>query len=97
MTVDYIHSTTTLNLSARLLYYILSSKSVEFYCGLGVGTSFIRDHVTTYLNQSSVTNSSPLTGEGLIGIRYGDPICVHIELGLGTAPYFEEFGFSYKF
>jgi hypothetical protein len=93
----YTHNLTVSNFSVRALYNLFSSRSVEVYSGLRFGGSFTKDDATSYKNQSTITTSTTLTGQGLIGLRLMlDFIGLHLEGGLGNAPYYIEGGLTFR-
>ncbi|HXP50354.1 MAG TPA: hypothetical protein VN922_10385 [Bacteroidia bacterium] len=93
----YTHKLTVSNFSVRVLYNLFNSRSVEVYSGLRFGSSFTKDDAISYKNQSTVTKSTTITGQGLIGLRLlWDFIGLHLEAGLGNAPYYVEGGLTFR-
>jgi hypothetical protein len=99
----YTEHFTRLNISARVLYVVYSTRNMQIYYGFRGGVSYWTDKVTP---TPSVGSSVPTTvGNNTaypslqvpIGVRlFTGPVGFHVEAALGT-PYFIEGGATFRF
>ncbi len=99
----YTENFTRLNISARVLYVVYSTRNMQVYCGFRGGVSYWTDKVTpTPTAGSSIqptvgNNTAYPSVQAPIGIRlFAGPVGFHVEAALGT-PYFIEGGATFRF
>ncbi|MGP8214729.1 MAG: hypothetical protein ACLQQ4_04115 [Bacteroidia bacterium] len=95
MTSLQVENFSRLNLSARVLFYLLCKRHLDIYYGIRGGISFLKEVITPSMTTSDQTNLINLSLQGLMGIRfYTGPIGIHFEAAIGT-PYFAEGGLTF--
>jgi hypothetical protein len=101
--LGYTENFTRLNISARILYVVYSTRNMQVYCGFRGGVSYWTDVVTPTPSAGSTVqttignNIAYPSVQAPIGIRlFAGPVGFHVEAALGT-PYFMEGGISFRF
>ncbi len=95
----YNDNISAVNLSARALCAIASTRTIQFYCGFMAGARFIKDEtIPAYPPYPGTTNTTRGSIEVLTGIRiFLGPVGLHFEGGFGAdTPYNLEAGLTFR-
>ena len=101
--LGYTENYTRLNISARVLYVVYSTRNMQVYFGFRGGVSYWTDKITPTPSTGSAVqptvgnNTAYPSVQAPIGVRFfAGPVGFHIEAALGT-PYFMEGGLTFRF